>query len=104
MSASLRKRTKYCVAAKRRDVPNAVVPVGADAAWVMFHLRNSHVPRRTSIAAQPPAYYGGAAGAATTHVAGLSLAPRKQGSAHPDNRRRRCPAHPDRSTATGRAR
>jgi hypothetical protein len=36
--------------------PIAVIPVGADAAWVHFivYRRHSHVPRRSSIAALRP--------------------------------------------------
>jgi hypothetical protein len=75
----------------------AVIPVSADAAWIPFY-------ERSSMACLLRPDHGGAAGAGTACAARLSLAPRKQGSAHPDNFRRQCSAHPERSTATGRAR
>src|SRR5260370_38320293 len=54
--------------------------------WVSLYRRHSHEPKRAPSAAPPPPDYGGAAGAATARAAGSSLAPRKEGSAHSDNR------------------
>src|SRR5262244_3945748 len=45
-----------------------------------------------------------AVGAATAHVAGSSLAPRMQGSAHSEMRLHRCSVYQERSTGIGRAR
>src|SRR5260370_11311155 len=82
----------------------AVIPVSAGAAWVSVYRRHSHEPKRAPNAAPPPPDYGGAAGAARARAAGSSLAPRKQGSAHWDNRLGRYSGHSERSAGTDRAR